>query len=123
MALPNHPWNQTVLAFLRRGATSKAIGNIDLKSYSKDLRKKSKTFGRYVGIIISDKSDFSFYIPEGFAHGFLTLSGEAQFLYKTTNYYSKAHEASIHWRDNNFGIIWPDVNVEITTCNKDAKPS
>ena len=88
-----------------------------------DIRQGSTTYGQWVGETLSATNKKQLWIPEGFAHGFLTLSGEAQFLYKTTNYYSKAHEASIHWRDNNFGIIWPDVTAEITTCNKDAKPS
>ena len=72
-----------------------------------DLRKKSKTFGKYVGIIISDKSDYSFYIPEGFAHGFLCLSKECTVNYKCSKYRDPKHEKTLSWDDQDVLIKWP----------------
>ena len=88
-----------------------------------DIRKGSPTYGQWLSETLSEGNKKQLWIPEGFAHGFLTLSGEAEFLYKTTNFYSKEHELTIHWKRNDFGIIWPDVTGEIITSNKDAKPS
>jgi dTDP-4-dehydrorhamnose 3,5-epimerase len=86
-----------------------------------DIRQGSETYGQWVGEILSVTNKRQLWIPEGFAHGFLTLSTEAEFLYKTTNYYCKEHEATIHWQQNDFGILWPDVNTKIITSNKDSK--
>ena len=72
-----------------------------------DLRIKSKTFGRYVGIIISDKSDFSFYIPEGFAHGFMCLSDKCTVNYKCSNYRNLKSEKTLNWNDPQIKIKWP----------------
>ena len=72
-----------------------------------DLRKNSKTFGKYVSVIISDKSDFSFYIPKGFAHGFLCLSEKCTVNYKCSNYRDANSEKTLNWSDNNVKIKWP----------------
>ena len=72
-----------------------------------DLRKKSKTFGKYVSIIISDKSDFSFFIPEGFAHGFLCLSYKCTVNYKCSNYRHAESEKTLLWNDKTLNIEWP----------------
>ena len=72
-----------------------------------DLRKQSKTFGKHVGIIISDKSDFSFYIPAGFAHGFMCLSEKCTVNYKCSNYRNAKSEKTISWNDKNLNINWP----------------
>lgn len=72
-----------------------------------DLRKKSKTFGKYVSIIISDKSDFSFFIPEGFAHGFLCLSDKCTVNYKCSNYRHAESEKTLLWNDKTLNIEWP----------------
>ena len=72
-----------------------------------DLRKGSKTFGQWVGEILSAENRKQFWIPPGFAHGFLTLSETAEFLYKTTDYYSPEHERCIRWDDPEIGIDWP----------------
>ena len=72
-----------------------------------DLRKSSKTFGKYVSLIISDKSDFSFYIPKGFAHGFLCLSKECVVSYKCTQYRDAKSEKTITWNDESINIKWP----------------
>jgi dTDP-4-dehydrorhamnose 3,5-epimerase len=71
-----------------------------------DLRKKSKSFGKYVGIIISDKSDFSFYIPEGFAHGFLCLSKVCTVNYKCSQYRNPESEKTLKWNDQDINIKW-----------------
>ena len=72
-----------------------------------DLRKNSKTFGKYVSVIISDKSDFSFYIPKGFAHGFLCLSEKCTVNYKCSNYRDANSEKTLNWCDDNVKIKWP----------------
>ena len=72
-----------------------------------DLRKRSKTFGKYVSIIISDKSDFSFYIPAGFAHGFLCLSKFCTVNYKCSNYRDQSSEKTLNWKDEKVKINWP----------------
>lgn len=74
-----------------------------------DIRKNSRTFGKWVGEILSAENKKQFWIPPGFAHGFLTLSETAEFLYKTTNYYSPAHEHGIRWDDQDIGVEWPIV--------------
>jgi|TARA_B110000858_G_scaffold195058_1_gene250675 dTDP-4-dehydrorhamnose 3,5-epimerase len=72
-----------------------------------DLRKTSKSFGKYVGIIISDKDDYSFYIPEDFAHGFLCLSKECTVNYKCSNYREPKYERTLSWNDEDVKIKWP----------------
>jgi dTDP-4-dehydrorhamnose 3,5-epimerase len=72
-----------------------------------DLRRSSPTFGRWVGEVLSAENRRMMWIPEGFAHGFLVLSEAAQFLYKTTDYYSPAHERTLLWSDPAIGIRWP----------------
>tara|TARA_B100000035_G_C20740560_1_gene439522 strand:- start:55 stop:570 length:516 start_codon:yes stop_codon:yes gene_type:complete len=72
-----------------------------------DLRKKSKTFGKYYSIIISDKSEYSFYIPEGFAHGFLCLSDKCIVHYKCSEYRHKESETTLDWKDQEVKIKWP----------------
>ena len=72
-----------------------------------DLRPKSKTFGKYVGLKISHKDDFSFFIPVGFAHGFLCLSKECVVSYKCTQYRDAKSEKTISWNDESINIKWP----------------
>lgn len=72
-----------------------------------DLRKKSKTFGKYFSIVISDTSDFSFYIPENFAHGFLCLSKECTVNYKCSKYRNPKYEKTLAWNDPLVNIKWP----------------
>ena len=72
-----------------------------------DLRKNSKTFGKYYSLIISDKSEYSFYVPEGFAHGFLCLSDKCTVHYKCSEYRHKESETTLNWRDQTVKIKWP----------------
>jgi dTDP-4-dehydrorhamnose 3,5-epimerase len=72
-----------------------------------DARKGSPTFGQWVGCILSAENKRIFWVPEGFAHGFLVLSDRAEFLYKTTNYYYPQYEKTIAWNDADLGIDWP----------------
>ena len=72
-----------------------------------DLRKNSKTFGKYYSLIISDRSEYSFYITEGFAHGFLCLSDKCIVHYKCSEYRHKESETTLHWRDQEVKIRWP----------------
>lgn len=72
-----------------------------------DLRRRSPTFGRWSGTVLSAENKRMLWIPEGFAHGFLVLSESADFLYKTTNYYAPSHERCISWNDPEINIQWP----------------
>ncbi len=85
-----------------------------------DIRKSSTTFGQWVGEILSAENKKQLWIPEGFAHGFLTLSETAEFLYKTTDYFAKDYERSIFWKDDSLNITWPK-QVKISVSDKDAK--
>jgi dTDP-4-dehydrorhamnose 3,5-epimerase len=71
-----------------------------------DLRRASPTFGRWHGVELSGENKRQFWIPAGFAHGFVVLSESADFLYKTTDYYAPEHERSIAWNDPALGIDW-----------------
>ena len=73
-----------------------------------DIRKSSPTFGQWVGQILSAQNKKQLWIPEGFAHGFLTLTESAEFLYKTTDYWAQEHERTIRWNDSVLDIKWPD---------------
>lgn len=85
-----------------------------------DLRKNSPTYGNWTGIILSEENKKQFFIPEGFAHGFLVLSDEAEFTYKCTDFYHPEDEGGIIWNDPDIAIEWPVDNVEnIILSNKD----
>lgn len=72
-----------------------------------DIRKHSPTFGQWAGAMLSAENKHQLWIPEGFAHGFLTLSETAEFLYKTTDVYDPTSERCIAWNDRELGIHWP----------------
>ncbi|EPA2249806.1 dTDP-4-dehydrorhamnose 3,5-epimerase [Salmonella enterica] len=84
-----------------------------------DIRKDSETFGKWVGVNISSENKRQLWIPEGFAHGFLVLSDSADFLYKTSNYYSPIHERGIVWSDPTININWP-INIDKILSEKDT---
>ena len=85
-----------------------------------DLRSDSKTYGKWFGVELSAENMKQFYIPEGFAHGFVTLTESAEFLYKTTNYYAPASDRGIAWNDPTIGIRWPELKADILTSAKDS---
>lgn len=84
-----------------------------------DLRRSSPTFGQWVGERLSAESKRQMWIPEGFAHGFLVLSEYAEFLYKTTDYYTPEHEQCIAWNDPALDIHWP-LELQPQLSTKDA---
>ena len=85
-----------------------------------DLRKNSPSFGQWVGETLSAENRKQMWIPAGFAHGFLTLSESAEFLYKTTDYYSPQHERAIAWNDSQINIQWP-LDTAPTLSAKDLQ--
>lgn len=88
-----------------------------------DIRKSSATFGKCVGVELSDTNYRQLWIPPGFAHGFLTLSDVAEFLYKTTECYVPSTERSIVWNDPDIGIVWPDFGGTPLLSKKDESAS
>ncbi|PAB59142.1 dTDP-4-dehydrorhamnose 3,5-epimerase [Anaeromicrobium sediminis] len=87
-----------------------------------DIRKNSKTFSKWYGVILSEENKRQFYIPQGFAHGFLVLSDEAEFVYKCTDFYHPEDEGGILWNDLDIGIHWPlNRGDEIILSEKDKK--
>lgn len=86
-----------------------------------DLRKNSATYGEYISVILSEKNKKQFYIPPGFAHGFLVLSDEAEFTYKCTDFYNGPDEGGIIWNDPEIGIKWPLNENEMILSEKDMK--
>ncbi len=85
-----------------------------------DLRKDSTTYGKWEGVILSEENKKQFYVPEGFAHGFLVLSDEAEFTYKCTDFYDSHDEGGIIWNDPDINIDWPlDGITEISLSEKD----
>lgn len=86
-----------------------------------DLRRNSSTYGKWVGVELSDENKKMFYIPPYFAHGFLVLSDEAEFTYKCTDIYNHSAESGIKYDDPAIGIKWPEVDAEILTSEKDGK--
>ncbi len=87
-----------------------------------DLRKGSETYGKWVGVLLSDENKRQFYVPRGFAHGFLVLSEEAEFVYKCDDFYHPEDEGGVMWDDPDIGIEWPKLDgAEILLSEKDKK--
>lgn len=86
-----------------------------------DLRKGSETYGKWVGVTLSEKNHKQFLIPRGFAHGFLVLSETAEFAYKCDDFYHPEDEGGIIYNDPEIGITWPELNVEFLLSEKDVK--
>lgn len=97
------------LHFQKKNSQGKLIRVIkgEVFDVAVDLRNGSKTYGRWEGVILNEKNKLQFYIPEGFAHGFLVLSEEAIFNYKCTDFYAPEYEGGIMWNDPYIGIKWP----------------
>lgn len=85
-----------------------------------DIRKGSKTYGQWVGEILSAENKKQFWIPAGLAHGFVVLSETAEFLYKTTDYYAPAHERCIFWNDPDLAIDWPMAGEPLLSAKDQA---
>ena len=87
-----------------------------------DLRSDSKTYGKWFGVELSAENMKKFYIPEGFAHGFLVLSDEAEFCYKCTDFYHPGDEGGLAWNDPEIGVEWPlEEGVDLIISEKDQK--
>ena len=86
-----------------------------------DIRRSSATFGQHVMVELSDENKRQFFIPRGFAHGFLVLSDEAVFTYKVDNVYAPQAEAGIRWNDPQLGIQWPIDPAQVLTSDKDLR--
>ena len=91
-----------------------------------DLRKDSETYGQWYGVILTGENKTMFYIPEGFAHGFITLEDDTEFLYKCTDLYSPEYDSGILWSDETIGIDWrlEEFGIshdELTISEKDMK--
>ena len=86
-----------------------------------DIRRGSKTFGKHVGRILSAENKKMLFVPAGFAHGYLTLSREAELLYKVSDVYSPEQERGLRWDDPALGIAWPKIDVAYVVSEKDKQ--
>ncbi len=112
------------LHFQTRNSQGKLVRVIEGEVFdvAVDLREGSKTFGKWTGVVLNTENKRQFYIPEGFAHGFLVLSDEAKFVYKCTNFYDPSSEGGVIWNDPDIGIDWPlQGGMEILLSEKDRK--
>lgn len=110
------------LHFQREKAQGKLVRVIsgEVFDVAVDLRKDSRTFGKWHGVRLSGENKKQFYVPEGFAHGFLVISDEAVFSYKCTNFYAPELEGGILWNDEDIGIEWPLGEIgEVVLSEKD----
>jgi dTDP-4-dehydrorhamnose 3,5-epimerase len=88
-----------------------------------DIRRSSPTFGQWVGVLLSEENKRQLWIPEGFAHGFLTLSDRVEFLYKTTNYYAPESDRGIRWDDPKLAVDWKTVDALTLSAKDQRQPS
>ena len=87
-----------------------------------DLREGSATYGKWYGVVLSEENNKQFFIPKGFAHGFLVLSDYAEFAYKCTDFYHPNDEGGLLYNDPDIGIEWPGIDeIELTMSEKDMK--
>lgn len=106
------PFAQSKLVRVIRGA---------ILDVAVDIRKSSPTFGNWVSLEVSAEKWNQILVPEGFAHGFMTLVDDTEVIYKVANYYSRAHEHSIRFDDPDIGIVWPFVSSVVQLSDKDQK--
>ena len=115
------------LHFQKEYAQSKLVRVINGAVYdvAVDLRKDSKTYGKYYGVTLTEENKLQFFIPKGFAHGFLVLSEEAEFTYKCDDYYHPGDEGGLLWNVPTIGIQWPLDQIggveNIIQSDKDKK--
>ena len=111
------------LHFQRQYPQGKLVRVIDGEVFdvAVDIRPGSPTRGKWYGIVLSGEKQNQFYIPPGFAHGFLVLSDTAVFAYKCTEFYHPEDEGGIIWNDPAVGIRWPDLGMEYLLSDKDKK--
>lgn len=107
-----NPCPQGKLVRVTRGAVFDAVV---------DLRKSSPTFGQWTGVELSAENKRMFWVPEGFAHGFLTLEDDTDFLYKCTAPYAPQTEHTLAWDDPAVGIEWPDIGMVPLVSEKDGR--
>jgi dTDP-4-dehydrorhamnose 3,5-epimerase len=88
-----------------------------------DIRKSSSTFGQWVGAKLSADNKHQLWIPPGFAHGFVTLSDSAEFLYKTTSFYASEAERCIFWNDPDIGVVWPWTDTPLVSAKDELGAS
>ena len=105
------PFQQSKLVMCTRG---------EIYDVAVDLRKNSKTFGSWVGVLLNDKNHNKLWIPGGFAHGFLVMSSAALVMYKVDQYWKKDYENSIRWYDQYLRIKWPQIIDRGLVSNKDS---
>ena len=87
-----------------------------------DLRRDSKTFGKWFGVVLSAENKKQFFVPKGFAHGFLVLSDYAEFAYKVSDYWHPNDEGGLKWNDPDIGVEWPlQEGVELIFSDRDTK--
>jgi dTDP-4-dehydrorhamnose 3,5-epimerase len=86
-----------------------------------DIRKGSKTFGKWHGVLLTAEAQNQFYVPAGFAHGFLVTSDTAVFAYKCTDFYHPEDEGGILWNDSDVGIVWPNIGMDYQLSEKDLQ--
>jgi len=113
------------LHFQKENSQAKLVRCIKGKVYdvAVDLRPDSQTYGKYEGIILTEENKKMFMIPKGFAHGFVVLSDEAEFVYKCDDIYNPQAEGGLKWDDEDVNIKWPieDIKEQLLTSEKDAK--
>ena len=87
-----------------------------------DIRKNSPTFGQWRSCLLTEENKRQFYVPEGFAHGFVVLSDEAEFAYKCTDFYHPGDEGGLAWNDETIGVKWPITpDMQLIISEKDQK--
>ena len=106
------PFSQSKLVRVIQGAVMDVVV---------DIRKSSPTFGQHLSFELTSNNKHQLFVPEGFAHGFLVLSDEAEIIYKTTDFYSPEHEYCLKYNDKKINITWPSISSQYLLSPRDAK--